>query len=484
MEKPKNTTRDTLEFLPGALIEIDFSRLVVTYMNRMAHFLLGWEFDAIDAGIPLQDIFLNEDELRKAKEAVESFGLQSYTDKTPYARHEKQEVRDFWFKKFDGSTFCGACQGSFILDDDQIPVGVRLYIRDLTDQKNTEIALQESEEKYRTLVEYSTDLIFLIDKSEAVLSVNQAAAKSLGRKPDEIQGKKIGELFPREIAKNYRVSLKKVFLSGESSTYESAMGSGKQRIWINTSLNAIKDRQGQISAVMGVSRDITERKLAEIKIEESDRLRELLLDVVTHDLKTPASVIYGLADMAREYLPDDEVIKSIYLSSQRLIGVLENTSVLSRAVFGEQIPKTDLNLAKLIEEIASEFDSQLENTAMVLELLVPNNIHINANPLIGEVFKNYISNAIKYARDGQKIIVEAIEENGSIMIGVKDFGPTIPPEKRSLIFERGSQLSTAKKSGRGLGLAIVKRIAQAHDGDVGVEANEPSGNIFYLRLPQ
>ena len=453
-------------------------------MNRMACSLFGCDPRAVDNGLALQDIFLNNDEYLKAKNLAESFALESYTNKKPYARFEDQQVYDFWFKKADGGSFCGACQGSFILDAHQIPVGVRLYIRDLTEQKNTENALQESEEKYRTLVEYSTDLIFLIDKSENVISVNQAAAKSIGRKPDEIQGKSMGELFSPEIAKDYRLSLKKVFLTGESANYESILGSGNHRIWINTSLNAVKDQQGQVSAVMGVSRDITERKLAEIKIKESDRLRELLLDVVTHDLKTPASVIYGLADMAREYLPDDEVIKSIFLSSQRLINVLENTSVLSRAVFGEQIPTSDLALATIIEEVASEFESQLENTGMVLELKVPRDIHITANPLIGEVFKNYISNAIKYARDGQKIIVEALEENGSVMIGVKDFGLTIPADKRSLIFERGTQLSTTKKSGRGLGLAIVKRIAQAHDGDVGVEANEPRGNIFYLRLPQ
>ena len=485
MEKQKTSNdRANLEFLPGALLEIDFSTLTVHYMNRMAKILFGYDLNADQESIPLHQIFLNEDELQKARELAESFALESYTSKTPYTRFEEQQVHDFWFKKNDGTQFFGACQGSFNLDDDQIPVGVRLYIRDLTDQKNTELALQESEEKYRTLVEHSTDLIFLVDKSENVISVNLAAAKSLGRIPDDVQGKNIGDLFPPEIAKDYRVSITKVFSTGESSNYESILGSGSKRVWINTSLNPVMDNNGEVTAVMGVSRDVTYRKLAEIKIKESDRLRELLLDVVTHDLKTPASVIYGLADMARDYLPDDEVIESIFLSSERLIKVLENTSVLSRAVFGEQIPKSRLSLATIIEEIGSEFVSQLDNTEMVLELNVPKNIHITANPLIGEVFKNYISNAIKYARDGQKIIVEAIEENGSVMVGVKDHGTTIPVEKRALIFERGAQLEKSKKRGRGLGLAIVKRIAQAHDGDVGVEANKPKGNIFYLRLPQ
>ncbi len=484
MEMLKRNAKDTVEFLPGALIEIDLAKQRVTYMNRMAFLLFGYSSSKVDTGISLKDIFLNNAEFQKAKKLAESFVLESYTKKIPYTRCEKQDLHNFWLKKSDGSGFCGACQGSFILDDGQIPIGVSLYIHDLTEQKNIEVTLQESEKKYRTLVEYSTDLIFLIDKAENIISVNRAAAKSLGRKPNEIQEKNIGELFSPEIARDYRETLNKVFLTGESVSYESALSSGNHRIWINTLLNGIKDGQGQVSAVMGVSRDITEQKLAGIKIEESDRLRELLLDIVTHDLKTPASVIYGLAEMAREYLPDDDIIESIFLSSERLIGVLENTSVLSRAVFGEQIPKSNLALAKIIQEIGNEFASRLENAGMILELHVPDKIRINANPLIGEVFKNYIDNAIKYARDGQRIIVEAIKENGSVMIGVKDFGRTISPEKRSIIFERGSQLAKSKKISHGLGLAIVKRIAQAHDGDVGVEANDPTGNIFYLRLPQ
>ncbi len=482
MKKVIKPNRDALEFLPGALIEIDISQETLTYMNQLAQNLFGIHPEQIEAGLPMLDIFLNEAEYSRAKELAASFALESYSSNTPYIRHKEQNLQDFWFKKADGTSFFGATQGSFVLDDNQVPVGMILYIRDLTEQKNTERALQESEEQYRTLVEYSSDLIFLINESEEVLSVNKAAAKSIGRDPQEIQGQKISSLFSPKIANIYSASLHKVFLTGEAASYESTLMSRNKKIWIDTMLQPIKHADGKVSAVLGVSRDITARKEAEIKIEESDRLRELLLDVVTHDLKTPASVIYGLSDMAREYLPEDEVIESIYLSSERLIGVLENTSVLSRAVFGEEIPKTELSLKEMIQNIGTEFASQLDNAGMVLEMRVPEQIVIKANPLVGEVFKNYISNAIKYGKDGKKIVVEALEENKSVIVGVKDFGRTIPVEKRKLIFERGSQLAKSKKQGRGL--AIVKRIARAHGADVGIEANNPQGNIFYLRLNQ
>jgi len=484
MEDPKKAYQETLEYLPGALIEFNIAQMAVTYMNRMAIFLFGYDRSEVENGIPIEDIFANEDEFLRARKVVESFILESINSNTPYERYEKQELADFLLRKKDGSPFCGGCQSSFILDEAQIPTGIRIYIRDLTEQRKVEKALKTSEETYRTLVEYSSDLIFLVDDQGIILSVNKAAARSLDSQPDDIQGQNIRDIFPQSVAEQYKASLDEIFSSGKGNNFTSRNIVGSKTTWINTTLNPVKDESGNISAVLGVSRDITERKIAETKIKESDRLRELLLDVLTHDLKTPASVIYGLADMVRGYLPEDEVVESIFLSSQRLLDVLENTSVLSRAVFGEEIPKSVLVLSKLIEEVATDFSSQLETVGMSLELKIPPEIEINANPLIGEVVKNYISNALKYAVDGKKVIVEALEGNDSILIGVKDFGKTIPAEKRSLIFDRGIQLESTKRRGRGLGLAIVRRIALAHNGDVGVEPNQPTGNIFYINIPK
>ncbi len=103
-------------------------------------------------------------------------------------------------------------------------------------------ALRESEEKYRTLVEYSSDFIFLIDNEGVVLSVNQAAARSLGRKPQDVPGKNVSELFPPEIAGNYKRSLKKIFETGTSIANEVVMPAGGEVLWISSSLNPVKDK--------------------------------------------------------------------------------------------------------------------------------------------------------------------------------------------------------------------------------------------------
>ncbi|NQT62688.1 MAG: ATP-binding protein, partial [Candidatus Marinimicrobia bacterium] len=99
-----------------------------------------------------------------------------------------------------------------------------------------------------------------------------------------------------------------------------------------------------------------------------------------------------------------------------------------------------------------------------------------------EVFSNYINNAIKYARKGKQIIVDSEKQGGFLIINVKDFGSAIPEEHRQKVFDRTYQIDD-RKLGRGLGLAIVKRIAEAHNAEVGVKPNDPTGNIFYIKIP-
>jgi len=218
-------------------------------------------------------------------------------------------------------------------------------------------------------------------------------------------------------------------------------------------------------------------------MQESDRLRELLLDIITHDLKNPAGVVYGMAQLVLDQYPGNELIETIFSSSKRLLKVLDDTTILSQAAFGEVIPTEPLNLKEIITHIAEEFSAALSDAGMSLEFDIDSEIEITANPLIGEIFKNYISNAIKYAHEGKNILIDALPGSDSIQICIKDFGSVIPEEAREQIFERRTQLSGSMGRGRGLGLAIVKRIAEAHDGKVWVEANDPQGNCFCLKLP-
>ncbi len=244
---------------------------------------------------------------------------------------------------------------------------------------------------------------------------------------------------------------------------------------INLTINAYRKKLDAMS--------VEDKKLRKINAE-SGGLREMLLDIITHDLTNPASTIYSMSELALYEFPENEYLDLIHRSSQNLLSVLKNTTTLSRAAFGDEIPKEKLNLKELLSELETEFASYLHEADMELRIDVPQDLIITANPLISEIFKNYLSNAIKYASEGKQVIISATRNNTKVTIEVSDFGNTIPETSRIQIFERKAQLEGSQKQGRGLGLAIVKRLAEAHGGEAWVRPNSPTGNRFCVSLPQ
>ncbi|MFQ6610997.1 MAG: ATP-binding protein, partial [Fidelibacterota bacterium] len=216
---------------------------------------------------------------------------------------------------------------------------------------------------------------------------------------------------------------------------------------------------------------------------ESNAMKELLLDVVSHDLKNPAGVLSGISEIMISEDPDNEFAKIIRDSSQNLLQVIDNAATLSKLALGEKVETIEIDLVEMVKRVTDDFEHQLKEAGMHLELKLHDAIVVENTPIISEVFKNYISNAIKYASQGEKIIIESIVDKNFVTINVIDFGGTIPEKEYISVFKRGVQLGKGLKKGRGLGLSIVKRIGEAHGGKVGLKPNKPNGNIFYLRLP-
>ncbi|NQV14315.1 PAS domain S-box protein [bacterium] len=374
-----------------------------------------------------------------------------------------------------------------IYENDKL-IAVEGIARDITERKRVEEIIHKNEQQLKSIYESIADIIFQLsvegEGKYRFISVNPRFYQITGLTKDMVMGKMVSEVIPEpalsKVLEKYTqaVEEKRIVQWEETSDYPAGQLSGE------VSVTPVFDDNGHCTHLVGLVHDLTERMKTAKALAESDSLKELLLDVITHDLKNPAGVIYGLSEMARSELPENELIENIYLSSERLLGVIDNSTVLTQVTFGEKIPRDDLNLNDMLKVIVDEFSLILQTAEMDLSINIPQDTVISANPLIGEVFKNYISNAIKYAVDGKKILIEASVEKASVLISVKDFGETIPEADRDHVFERMFQTDSHKKSGRGLGLAIVKRIAIAHDGEVWVEPNIPRGNSFCLRIPQ
>jgi len=352
----------------------------------------------------------------------------------------------------------------------------------ITERKLAEAELAQSERDYRGLFDMAHDAIILFEeKGEIVVEANQRACDLYGYSREEFIGMSLINISTDLDLGKRRV--KEVLEKGHIKQFE-IIQKHKDGTSLYVEINASRTIYQGKSVILSLNHDITERKQAEEALAESDSLRELLLDVITHDLRNPISTIYSFSELFRADFPDNELAKHIHLGSERLLQVLDNTTTLAQATFGEDIPKEELSLNDMLTAIVNEFSNRMTEDKMDLRMEIPLDTMISANPLIAEVFKNYISNAIEYAAAGKRITINAQGDDESITVRVRDQGETIRSEDRENIFLRRFQLDTEVRRGRGLGLAIVKRIATAHNGEAWVEPNTPQGNSFCLRIPR
>ena len=147
---------------------------------------------------------------------------------------------------------------------------------DMTKQKMAEAEIRKSEDKYKTLTESSKDQIFIISADFRIDFLNEEAAKAFNKKASKIVGKHLRELYPTELAERKIEEIKAVFDKGKAtSAVAMSMVKGKE-VWYDTTLVPIKDDQGQVSSVMGVSRNVTESKLKEkVILKSEERFRSL-----------------------------------------------------------------------------------------------------------------------------------------------------------------------------------------------------------------
>jgi PAS domain S-box-containing protein len=158
---------------------------------------------------------------------------------------------------------------------------VQVTIRDITDRKKTEERLRKSEEKYRFLAEASHDLIFIIDRNDTVEYVNSHAAVLLGKEPDSIIGERRSVYFPGDLGEGQADRLREVFETGRAVRSEGAIPVGGDVRWFDHSLIPVRDADNSVTAVLGVSRDITERRLTEEALRQSEATARGLINAPT-----------------------------------------------------------------------------------------------------------------------------------------------------------------------------------------------------------
>ncbi len=359
----------------------------------------------------------------------------------------------------------------------------------------TSDALKQSENKHRSIIETMDEGYFEVDLAGNLTFFNAAFQKCLGYPEKELVGMNNRDYMKPGAAKYAYTKFNQVFRTGipaRNVEWHIITKSNEERI-AESSVALIKNSQGKPIGFRGVLRDETERIRAKKELESSEQkfrtlserlaqtnsMKDLLLDIITHDIKGPASAIHGFVELLLEKHGDSEELLLAYSGTKNLIGIVHNAAVLSKISQDKEIPIQLYSLGKELEYLIREFSSVHKN--IEFENRIPDSFEVMANPVIIEIFQNYLSNAAKYASEGKRVILDWKKSDGSVTFSVEDYGITIAEADRKRIFKRGIQLS--KTPGAGLGLAIVKKIAEAHRGKAWVEPNKPTGNQFRFQIP-
>ncbi|MEE9564726.1 MAG: HAMP domain-containing sensor histidine kinase, partial [Candidatus Hydrothermarchaeaceae archaeon] len=244
-------------------------------------------------------------------------------------------------------------------------------------------------------------------------------------------------------------------------------------------------------ADMAIIRDITERKQAEQAIkrytkelEEAGRMKDLFTDIMRHDILNPVGIIMSIADLGLDDSPEDEELKTILRNTHRVQDIIDNAATLSRLKDVEELEKEELDLKEIVDGVCEDLTPALQAAGMELENKVADRMPIKANQILKDVFLNLLSNTVKYAPEGKKVVIEAMDEGENYVVAVKDYGPGVSDEDKEGIFERFMRVKKAGVKGTGLGLTIVKKLMELHKGIAWVEDNPEGGSIFYVKIPK
>lgn len=377
-------------------------------------------------------------------------------------------------------------------------IGVLGIGRDITDRKNAEEKLRQSEVKYRNLIETMPDGYYRSTPEGRFVEVNQAMVDMLGySSKDELLSIDIKTqlYFKPEDRDNLTLQLDPFDL--DVYTLKKKDGTA---VWVEDHGWFVRDDNGNIIFHEGVTRDITERKRSEQQLQKySEELKELnatkdkYFSIIAHDLKSPFNSIIGLSELIKDdaKVLDIATIEQyagiIHTTSKNTFRLLENLLDWAR-IQQSQMPFHPVSLVlKTIANEVIELMIEKANSKMIAIInYIPENIIVSADKnMLETILRNLMSNALKFTSQNGKIELKAIERKNEIEISIADNGIGIDDNDVDKIFKVGASYTkrgTQNEKGTGLGLLLCKEFVEKHNGRIWVESQINVGSVFRFTI--
>ena len=395
----------------------------------------------------------------------------------------------------DGREVPMSVAGGVVKDTKSDPTHIVVVLRDITEHKRVEEALRESERLYRLLAENVTDVIWTMDMNLRFTYLSPSVIRMRGFSVEETMAQKLEEVltpassrvatnaFTEELAKE---SMKQKDL-GRSLTLELEFTrKGGSTVWTETKTTFLRDPGGKPIGILGIARDITERRRAEEQVIRSEKLASVgtLASGVAHEINNPLAGITGYAEAIVDEVDSTQMrsyARKIADIAERASEVVGWLSRYSRQARDTNIVDADLNEILRDSLEAMRFSRLSTNIEVIPNYGEIPSIKGNRTEL-QQVFVNLLRNSMDAMPEGGKIVLSTRFRGGLVEVEVSDTGMGIPEEDMAKIFD---PFFTTKEVGKGtgLGLYVISMIIKKHHGTIEVESEVGKGTAFILGFP-
>ena len=382
-------------------------------------------------------------------------------------------------------------------------LGILWQFTDITDQKQLDLQIRNSEEKYRGVIENMDLGLMEVDNQGTILKVYEGFCRMTNYRPEELIGKNAENLLlPPEyktVVKNNHEKRNR----GEQSVYEVEMlKKNGERIWIIISGAPFFDLDGNIKGSLGIHFDITDQKrlqnelIAAKEIAEKAQIAEQkFLASMSHEIRTPLNAVIGMSHLLNDTplnTEQKEYIDMMQYSANLLRNLVTDVLDFAKIESGElEVSNKPFDLIGLLKTLHKTFELKLIGKTVNIKVNHPkiSKMIIGDETLINQVLYNLLGNAEKFTSRGEISLSADISKTSKNMLDVvfiiKDTGIGIHEDRQNEIFKEFKQESretNVKYGGTGLGLSITKNIVETLGGEIWLESEKGIGTTFYVKL--
>ncbi|MBO3445653.1 PAS domain-containing sensor histidine kinase [Clostridium sp. CCUG 7971] len=389
-----------------------------------------------------------------------------------------------------------------IYDDNEIVATIG-FARDITGEDDCKIESETQKKMIELIGDNIPDHIFFKDSEGVFRYCNDAFAKSNGVSKDEIIGKNDFNLdsVRKFCALKYVKEDEKVYKSKEGIIVEAQeTGDDGRKIYRETIKVPFVDSNGFVGGILGISRDISHRKEAEMEFE---RLRMEFFANLSHEFRTPLNLIFSSVQLLNMKLSKCDICNSCKFSNKeygkyidiinrngfRLLKLVNNLIDITKLDGGTlEYNPVNYDIVKFIENIvdlSSDFANE-NGIEMIFDTSIEEKIIAFNLEQMERIILNLISNSIKFNKPDGKIEVSIDCNDEFVEIQVKDNGIGIPEDEFSEVFEKFNQVNnrmTKVSEGSGIGLSLVKSLVELHNGSISIESELNKYTKFIIKIP-